>query len=109
MCMEDVRLGRETGYATVVASAAAATPAVIIGPDPQRVALMISVQGAVNALVGPKNLDMSGGAGIVLSQTMLPLKLTLTDQGRVVTDSWSASGIGGTATVIVVATYLEKK
>lgn len=108
MCWQDLEIGglSRAGYAAVSAPVAVATP--LVSAEMGRIALMLSVVGAVSAVVAPETLDSTNGQGFLLSSALPPLILTLQSHGWVTLARWTATGIGGTAVVTVVETFLER-
>lgn len=108
MCMEDVRLGRETTFQANSISLANATNSVIANYDPYRTALILMVTGATAALIGPKPLSPAGGEGAHLGQGEGALSLDVLHHGNLVTQEWRASGDGGATKIVVWQSRLEK-
>lgn len=99
MCMEDIRIGRET-IAQELNLTVGVTAVNIIPASADRVGLIIS-SGAVNSIVLGFEQSLTTAFGIRLGALALPLMLNLRDHGEVVRKSiWAiASGAGTTFTV----------
>ena len=83
MCIEDVRMGRETGVATRSVNIGT-TPTMFVGDSLQRTALLISAPSATRITLSedPNVTDLNG---IVLYANTNPLILDIKSVGNIVT------------------------
>lgn len=109
MCMEDVRLGRQTGPAGSFFNIGNGTNDTIAQQNPLRTTLIIACPNAVGCFVAPMPLDPSADQGIFLDRTSDPLILDIQHHGTLVTSQWRADGNAAASTLTVLESILEKQ
>ena len=83
MCMEDVRMMRDTGVATTFVNVKT-TPTMLVGDSLQRVAIIVSAPALTRITLSedPNVIDLNG---IVLYASGMPLILDIKQVGNVIT------------------------
>lgn len=109
MCMEDVRLGRETGAAPSVIDCPDATATLLLPYNANRFAVLIGLADTDPAVIGPQGMNVAAGRGYLLAAGAEPLKLDIQHHGRMVTMPWYGSGIGAATVIAVTEVFLEKQ
>lgn len=92
MCMEDVKIGRETGGNEVPYSVGASAIQ-ILPNDPKRTSLILSPPIANTVTFGFTN-SVASGVGMNLSVNSSPIVLNIKDHGELVTKPIFAIGSG---------------
>lgn len=108
MCMEDVRIGRETN-ATDIIVVVASTPTQLVGGSSKRYCLIFSPPTAGRITIGRDSNHVSDGGGLVLAAGCDPLVLTIQDHGDLVRGPWYAANDGTSRTVGVAWSILERE
>jgi hypothetical protein len=107
MCLEDKRLGRETGSAEyLVAIPVGKTQ--LVGPNPLRVSLTIFPPDTSSIHFTSRN-EAVAGQGIFLQAGQAPVCLTIEEHGNIVTWAWYANATAGTLNVPVIEATLGKE
>jgi len=122
VCMEDVRLGRSTGFApTQVTLPLAGTVTPLVQPNPKRIGLLIASSNGAPFNVAPTGITVSATAGIrigarytigadVNTDQPQPLYFDIQTHGRLVCAGWNGASIGvADAIVSVTEIFLEKE
>lgn len=106
MCMEDIRLGREskTGEKTVTVQTSST---LLVGPDKFRTSLIIST-GVTNRVTLSVNNPAVNGSGMILHAGTAPLKLCLANDGDIVTRGFYAIANAASEVITVWETSLAK-
>lgn len=109
MCMEDIRLGRQTGRQWTAAPVGAAAATMIAPPDPRRTAIIIGASADGVVYIAPEGDRPAAGRGIMLPQSGPPLVLDLTHHGAIVTAGWYAICPAGVTHVGVATATLQRE
>lgn len=109
MCMEDVRLGRETAHDTITVTVANGQSARILPPDRNRTAVIIGNPSATvgTLMFGPTR--PSATIGYQVHELVAPLILTVMQHGSIVTDELWGFADGADVTFTVTYAYLGKQ
>lgn len=107
MCMEDVRLGRQS-HAQEIKCIVTTTSALILPYDPHRIALVISCPTGSNVHLSFGPVAVSGG-GMVLGQLGTPIVLNIQQHGDIVRRAIYAVSDNTTATFMIWAATLAKE
>ena len=91
MCMEDIRIMRRTR--SRMFSLTVQASGVIVGPSPNRVALIITTNGALRVVGTERNMVVTAGRGIAVGDAAgasahIPLILDIQHHGALVTEAW---------------------
>lgn len=108
MCMEDVRLGRETGHGVYTVTVPNGQAVEVCGRDPQRYSLTIAVGANTPGNAAPSDLTPSATAGIRINNTLPPIIRTIQDHGSDVTDRWRVYADGADVVVTVIVDTLGR-
>lgn len=108
MCMEDIRIGRESGTGIKTVTCPAATITRLCPADPSRTRLILSGDGVTNVTVGPADMSLSAVSGFAITPSSGTLVIRLEDYGSLVRQSWSAIPQGADLIVTVADVGLQK-
>lgn len=107
MCLEDVKLGRETSRMDTY-PAVTATAAQVLVQRPKRVALILSNAGTNPIFIG-FTAGVAAGAGLLLAVNSGPLKLDIQKDGAMITEGLFAICAAAQTSVLAIwETLLEK-
>lgn len=107
MCMEDIKIGRETKMVQtpkVVGVAAA----VIVQADPLRTKLVFCSPSSGNVTLSLKE-GVTAGVGLIVPTGLNPFVMSIEDFGQLVTMQWYAIGSAGGLNMSVFEGRLERK
>lgn len=108
MCMEDIRLGRESTAVVNQTTIPANQRVQLCGDDIARTALLISNDGVNLVLLTPRGAPQTAAFGIALTSGTPFIQLTIEEHGNLVQSAWFG-GIGATpVNVTVIETRLAK-
>lgn len=107
MCMEDVRLGRETIAGESIVSVTTSTVR-LCGPSPLRTALIIG-SPASGFITLSFTYPVVSGRGMIINALAKPFQLDLQTDGAMVKKEIYAIHSVGTVTIAVWETALEKE
>lgn len=108
MCIQDVRIGRDSFTAAYVKDAADATDTPFLAAAADRTHITFGVSG-VPGYVFPASGFTGSGRGYILDPANRPVEFDIRTHGDIVTKAWFASGSGGTANIAVVETFFKDK
>ena len=102
MCMEDVRLARQTGSVVNSVTIGATGVATLVNADPHRLSLTIGVPTGVSVYVSPGSTPPSDTFGFPVNSANATKPYTLDEWGQALLWQWSVFGAVGT-----VVTYCD--
>lgn len=108
MCMEDIRIGRESTwfYDFVIATDSVF---LLVPADPHRISLIIDLPGGGTMVVSPKQ-DMAVNEGIRIAAGTGRLDLKLIEHGRLVCAAWYGyTGIAAVRPVVAGSTLARER
>lgn len=110
MCMEDIKLGRETVANVRVVASGIATVTQLCGIDTHRTRLILSSNGVGTFYVMPKGIPPADLTGFVINPSMPILDINIEQYGQLVTFDWSVFIllVGGNITVAELTLQREK-
>lgn len=109
MCMEDIRIGRQTGPLAKVTDVPGASDTVFLDANPDRITFTVSACGVTPVVIWPASGVTSLGFGIMLSLETPVRTITVEDVGVAIIQRWFAGGVGGGSTVACIEGNLERK
>lgn len=101
MCMEDIRIGRQSST-NVVRVVTTGFNDQAAPPAPNRTAITFSLTSANDAIVAPQGLDPSTGGGFLLNATRPSVTIKVEDFGHSITGPWQVLTPGGGGVAITV-------
>ncbi len=104
MCMEDIRLGRET-ITRITNVTMGTADAILIGNEPRRKSLIICQPSNGSVQLLPRS-TASGTVGFDLAPGMAPIILTVEHHGSLVTDEWHGLADAGAPIVTFIESLL---
>lgn len=108
MCMEDVRLGRESGSAYTARTLDLLQPAVILAPNPNRVGVIL-MTGTPSPIYCYPTGRPAGAEGIEVINTKPPIVMRIEEWGQIVTQGWTALDVSGGSILSVIEVFLERR
>lgn len=99
MCMEDLKIGRNTQSAQIDVTLSTASQQ-ILGPDPNRVAIIFGVPDSSRAYFS-SNSPAVVGFGIPQDTAGHPFAITLAEHGEMVRKAWHVIALAGTPLISV--------
>lgn len=109
MCIEDIRMGRESAAAAKIVAALANTLTPLVGPDPMRTRLIFSGDGINVTYVVPQGIVPGNNAGFALSLETPLQTFRVEDWGKLVTGPWSGICRSVDTNITVAEVSLEKQ
>lgn len=109
MCMEDVRLGRESGGISKSVTVGAGASARLCGEDVHRTRLMVSSAGATVVFIGPASVPPTATSGYALTAGQPFATLRVEEWGRLLFESWLAFDPGAGQIVSVADVGLKRE
>lgn len=107
MCMEDIRLGRESYVRRVSVTLPAGTATQLVSPNADRVAIVFPSRLSGNNLFIDIQAPTSSAGIIAITETAL--EFNIRDHGGLVKGSWFAFNSGVVASSIVVYEMILQK
>lgn len=109
MCLEDIRLGRQSysSVSAVLVDNASATP--IAKADPRRTRLFVSVNDSQSLRLSPGEVPPTATVGIGLAQGQSFILLRIEDIGPIIQGPWFARAALANTTAIVIDVSLGKE
>ena len=108
MCIEDIRIGRESSGSVRQATTAGATPVLVAQSDGQRTSLIISSNIAGTVFVYPRNSVGTVLSGFALTVANPVLKFDLDSAGSMLWQDWVAVDVGVSAIVTTLSVSVYK-
>lgn len=107
MCMEDVRIGRDTSTIVNTFTTSAASTE-LLKPNPLRLAIILSPPAAGTVFYSPEPIS-AGGNGLCLQLGSTPLALNVKDHGDIVRQGWYGRGDAANRVHTVIETILARQ
>jgi hypothetical protein len=109
MCMEDIRIMRETAPQEIVVPVGNAAPVQVVPQNATIVAITLDNQGPNDVTIS-MNPAVTFGAGILLQKADNPIRRSLQQDGNAITRGlYAICNAAQTATVVVWVSYLDKQ
>lgn len=108
MCLEDIRLGRESSTNTRSVTTSGATAVTLCPPNPLRIRLTVAADGVNRVFVMPRNFGGSNAQGIPLVAGFPVQTFKVEDFGSALWQEWVAFDAGVATIVTVIETELGK-
>lgn len=109
MCMEDIRLARETGSYVRAVPLTVGVVTTILPASEDRVGFTVSVAGTGAVVISPEGLDPLTTDGVILIQTNLPAKFRIEDFGSVLRGVWRATVFTANSRITIFEQTLGKR
>lgn len=107
--MEDIRIGRETGFTFRTFTVTAGTTVNICGADMSRTRLIVTFASGTNIVIGCHGQNTASLEGIVVTSPNLTQILSVEDYGELVTFPWNATANTTNATFTVYTSSLMRR